>query len=53
MKTLLGNIHRNKARGYYTKLDNMKNSDTQGKKISSMYVDCFHYLLLVGDFLSV
>ena len=32
-KTLLENIHRNKARGYYKKFNDSKNSDTPGNKL--------------------
>ena len=32
-KTLLEDIHRNEARGYYTKLNDMKNSDNPGNEL--------------------
>ena len=48
-KTLLENIHRNEARGYYTKFNDSKNRILQ--EISSINVDYFRYLLFAEDFL--
>ena len=48
-KTVLENIHINKARGYYTKLSDTKNSDIPGNERDEL--DYFRYLALTGNFL--